>query len=116
MTSRNTRWEPRRWGEVIRSIRGPIPSCVRKLRGFVVVWEGRYYLSEGQADPVEIVLPKGGYVPRFDLRVIPEPVDTASVSRNTASTATRTGGRFLWLMVGLLVGAVCAGGICSSGL
>ncbi|WP_244846507.1 hypothetical protein [Mesorhizobium sp. L-8-3] len=34
----------------------------------------RYYLTAGQADPILITIPKGGYVPNFSLRSIPDPV------------------------------------------
>lgn len=34
----------------------------------------RYYLTAGQADPILITIPKGGYVPNFSVRSMPHPV------------------------------------------
>lgn len=46
----------------------------------------RYYLTEGQADPLRIVIPKGSYVPRFEAAA---PSDTRPPA-DTASGRTRT--------------------------
>ena len=35
----------------------------------------RYYLTAGQADPILITVPKGGYVPTFSLRFDPAPTE-----------------------------------------
>lgn len=47
----------------------------------------RYYLTAGQADPILISIPKGGYIPTFALRctdspIVQEPVVTATPTRS----------------------------------
>lgn len=37
----------------------------------------KYYLGEGQSDPIVIVLPKGSYAPRFETRVAPSGAATS---------------------------------------
>jgi len=42
----------------------------------------RYYAAEGKADPLVVVLPRGGYVPEFHERTVqPEPATIAPPSR-----------------------------------
>lgn len=60
----------------------------------------RYYATEGQADPVVIVLPKGGYVPQFLERPPGDPALPSAKSR-----------WFTWAALGVLAasGAIAAG-------
>jgi Tol biopolymer transport system component len=59
----------------------------------------RYYATEGQADPVVIVLSKGSYVPQFRDRA-PSPVGTLSPAPVPARARTR---RLLWIATGAFI-------------
>lgn len=61
----------------------------------------RYYLIAGLSDPVVISIPKGGYVPLFELRQAEKaaapPLPPVAVSDNAVPPPTR---RYLWLGAG----------------
>ena len=75
----------------------------------------RYYANEGRTDPVEIILPKGAYVPRFEYRAAPDAVEPVTAPRVDAAPhnviSKDRSGRWNWLAAGILVGAVLASGI-----
>jgi len=68
----------------------------------------RYYLTAGQADPIVITIPKGGYVPEFSLRQ--QPHDTVSPAGPVASTIAVAPfrGVVLWLLAGIAVALLVA--------
>jgi Tol biopolymer transport system component len=65
----------------------------------------RYYASEGAADPVRIVVPKGSYVPRFLTRA------ERAVDRLTETPAVRPARRALQRLVWFALGAVSVGAV-----
>lgn len=54
----------------------------------------RYYLGAGREDPVEITIPKGGYVPVFAGRVAPPAVETTPAPAVAPPAPARR--RLLW--------------------
>ena len=86
---KDTRSDPRRWGEATRSIRGPIRSCARKRPGSETASSG-ITATNGVADTVLITLQKGSAVPGFkvapfqrQLQLPPQP--TAALDGRSAS-------------------------------
>ena len=78
----------------------------------------RYYLGEGRADPVEITIPKGGYVPRFVWRAPsgdpgpaagPAAGPAPAALETPAATPVRPAAPRRWLGGGLRGLAVAAG-------
>ena len=75
----------------------------------------RYYLVAGQADPVLIEVPKGGYVPIFARRAAPPPKSPAAEEQPAASATTpSSAGSARWraatvVLAGLTVLAVVLG-------
>jgi len=70
----------------------------------------RYYLTDGRSDTIEILLPRGGYIPRFDVRAA-----EATAPRLRPAPAVRSDKtRWLWLGAGLLFGILI--GMTLSGL
>ena len=75
----------------------------------------RYYAGEGKADPIEISLPKGSYIPRFEQRenCVPDSAEVASVPAPAAISipqpiARRSGWGASWVAAGAFV-ALAAG-------
>ncbi len=71
----------------------------------------RYYLGAGASDPIEITIPKGSYVPRFDRRGSPAPKATeagpAAPSERRAAAPLRRG-RLVALAAVVLLGIAVA--------
>jgi TolB-like protein len=61
----------------------------------------RYYLVGGNADPILISIPKGGYIPVFEQQVR---TPLSNTHRNLP-TISSTGGGFNWRLVGVLLAA-----------
>src|SRR6266567_9603354 len=71
----------------------------------------QYYASEGSRDPAVIDLPRGGYVPSFELRenpaiAFPLPVVPAETDKPPARRSSR---RWVWWTAALLAGLAAAG-------
>jgi hypothetical protein len=67
-----------------------------------------YYATEGAADTVRIVVPKGGYVPKFNRRQVASPSGAASSSASAVARATASRGpsrASRWKAIGALVAA-----------
>jgi Tol biopolymer transport system component len=63
----------------------------------------RYYADEGRADPVEITLPKGSYIPQFQEAV------TISLPVGSVDTARPRPSQFRWIAVAAAAAAVAMG-------
>lgn len=59
----------------------------------------RYYLMAGQADPILITIPKGGYVPIFARRSVPEPGTAAPAVPKPEASAPADWRRAPWLRI-----------------
>jgi eukaryotic-like serine/threonine-protein kinase len=68
----------------------------------------RYYATEGRADPITIVLPKGNYVPQFLNRSILVETAPASLPESVTSEFFHRR-RFMWLMAGVVALGGAAG-------
>jgi serine/threonine-protein kinase len=69
----------------------------------------RYYGAEGRADAVLIVLPKGSYVPRFEVRPAPGDESRAAEEvRDTRRASVRTT-RLAWFAIGAVAAGVVLG-------
>ena len=67
----------------------------------------RYHAVEGQADSLTVVLPKGGYVPRFESRVQPPAGREPSIAAEAPGRSPRDT-RWIWLAWGAAAGASAA--------
>jgi len=65
----------------------------------------RYYAEEGRDDPVVITLPKGSYVPQFQIREI-EPAGVKSVRDAAPAQTSRSFGPVVWFGLGAAATAV----------
>ena len=72
----------------------------------------RYYAAEGRADPLEIALPKGSYVPQFLDRIDRSNLEASGNASVLKSERTELAwaNRLSWLVVGVLA-VTCAVGI-----
>lgn len=67
----------------------------------------QYYDRDGRDDPIIVSLPKGGYTPQFEFRVVPQPAPARSGSLPAAAIRTAGGPRpsyFVWLAAASLCG------------
>ncbi|EHK54296.1 hypothetical protein MAXJ12_25823, partial [Mesorhizobium alhagi CCNWXJ12-2] len=62
----------------------------------------RYYFTAGQADPVLITIPKGGYVPAFSLRSLPPTTDLPAIPLASVAAAISARPKAAGLWIGLL--------------
>jgi TolB-like protein len=72
----------------------------------------RYYLTAGQADPILITIPKGGYVPTFSPRSLPPIADlpaTPAAPTAAAAPAWRRVSGLSWVLVALLAALAAVG-------
>ena len=63
---------------------------VSRLRGRLI----EYYSGEGLGDPVRIAIPKGGYVPQFEVLAANEPAPAATIEAGPAAAPKR---RWKWV-------------------
>ena len=84
-------------------------SIVRVMLGRVRNALELYYATDGAADPVHIVIPRGGYQPQFERHVAPAPAGASSPGVQTTGPRGKPTRRSLWVVLGLAVVGLVAG-------